>query len=116
MKKACFAGLIVIAILAVVLPTQCRKPSYRQIPLDHLIKMPPFKAKVEGAFLPSVALTNVGTFALIALKTDDGRRVCFGWDNPSPEQIAFIQSFKRGQTYTFPAAFLDYTNSKEEKK
>jgi hypothetical protein len=107
--------LLALAAAACLLTTSCRQ-SYFVIPTDQLVKMPAFQATVESVYVETSRGTNFGTVASVGLKAADGRRVAIGGEKASPEMVGFVQSLQKGQTYTFPDAFVAYQKSREEKK
>jgi hypothetical protein len=70
---------------------------YTLLPDEELPVLPPFKAVVEQK-QPCAAY----------LKTTDGRRLCIGGPGATPEVADFVKVLQEGQTYSFPAAFLEY--------
>jgi hypothetical protein len=76
---------------------QASEENYRFIPDPELPLLKPFKAIVEQK-QPCAAY----------LKTRDGSRLCIGGPGATPEVAGFVQALQEGQTYEFPAAFLEY--------
>jgi hypothetical protein len=116
MRCSRFIPLLLACVMASgVLTTSCRQ-SYRGIPTDQLVKMPPFQTTVERVYVQDSQNPEIGMVASVGLKTADGRRVAIGGDKASPEMVGFVRSLQRGQTYTFPDVYTGYLKSREEKK
>jgi hypothetical protein len=106
--------LLIVAVSS-LFTTSCRK-SYSGIPINELTNSAPFKATVENIAVNNHEDTDIGTVAVVGLKTADGRLVAIGGQKASEEMIGFVKSLQKGQTYTFPDVFLDYLKSIEKKK
>jgi hypothetical protein len=103
---ALFTAPLVAALVAVC-AVSCRQ-SCTDIPVADLTRMAPFKATVERVYVETFDSTNLQTVALVALRTEDGRRVSIGGERATPEMVRFVQSLQRGQTYSFPEVFSAY--------
>jgi hypothetical protein len=99
-------GLI---ILICVLGTAC-KPQYKNLTAVQLRQLAPFKARVDHVTIQEYPKEygSKGVVAVVWLKTVDRQRVAIGGRDPSREMLDFLQSFKAGQSYTFPQVLLDY--------
>jgi hypothetical protein len=84
---------------------QAPEESYTFIADEKLPLLPPFKAAVEQK-QPCAAY----------LKTADGRRLCIGGPGATPEVAGFVQALQEGQTYEFPAAFLEHRKRQSQER
>jgi hypothetical protein len=84
---------------------QAPEESYTFLPDEKLPLVSPFRAVVEQK-QPCAAY----------LKTSDGRRLCIGGPGATPEVAWFVQTLQEGQTYEFPAAFLEYRKDHGRKR
>ena len=117
MKRANLSAclLLLTAALFAACGLSCRQ-HYIDIPVGDLTRMAAFKATVERICVEKFDSTNVQTVALVALRTEDGRRVSIGGERATPEMVGFVQSLQRGQTYSFPEVFTDYMKQQSSGK
>src|SRR5215510_11555756 len=105
--------LLMAVVAATLFTTSCGKKSSKTavMTIGQLTNSAPFKATVENVYVEHFKNAGIGTVAYVEVKTDDGRRLSIGGEMATPETAAFIQSLQKGQTYTFPEAFVTYLQS-----
>jgi hypothetical protein len=116
----------VYAIMALLLslpalPGCSRRHTYRGLDRQALSEgAPRFRAQVETIYFADLSPGHAADFSkggkdivvIIGLKTEEGDRVSMGGDGPSDDLVAFARSLKRGATYEFPKAWLDFKTNR----
>ena len=104
-----------LVVLISLLLVSCEKHSYLAVsvdPVDRFKDLVPFEATFERVDIGQKPNTGV----MIYLKTAVGERRLIVGSTSSAEMVGFAKTLRKGDTYNFPSAFLDYQKRQSGKQ